>query len=350
MPLSSPTLEELVTRIVGDIDSRLPSLFARIPQNPANVFAQAVAGLTYGAYGYIDQRVKQILPTTADEEGLSEWSRVTQTPRKAATKAVVPVSMTITTLNTVISEGSTFRRSDGALYEVLADLTASTNPFTFEVTAVETGAAYSVTSGTVLALTEYVQGLGTSATATADGDGEDIEDLELWRGRVLEALRDAAHGGARNDYIRWAKEVEGVGNAWVVDSTPPFVDLRIVTNDEDDLEAGAPLIASVQAYVDDDDRKPVNAVPVVLSAIVNAQAVTFSALSPNTDAVKDAITEALTTLLKAIRAPGRTLYRNEVIAAVVNTGVVTSFTMTVPASDVTYGAAEIPTLGVVTFP
>ena len=121
MALESPTLPELITRIIGDIDSRLPELLVRIPQNPANVFATAVAGLTYGAYGYIDKQVLQILPTTADEVGLSEWARVTQTPRKAATKAVVPVSMPITTLGTIISDGTTFRRDDGALFEVTED-------------------------------------------------------------------------------------------------------------------------------------------------------------------------------------------------------------------------------------
>ena len=350
MALESPTLPELITRIIGDIDSRLPELLVRIPQNPANVFATAVAGLTYGAYGYIDKQVLQILPTTADEVGLSEWARVTQTPRKAATKAIVPVSMPITTLGTVISDGTTFRRDDGALFEVTEDLTASSDPYTFEVTAVEAGESYTVTSGTVLKLTQYKEGLGTQATATADGEGEDIENLELWRGRILEALRDADHGSAKADYIRWAKEVEGVGQAWVIDSIPPFVDIRIVSNDEEDLEAGAPLIASVQAYMDDDDRKPVNAVPLVDSATVTAQPFTFGALSPNNAATQAAITAALTTLLKAIRTPGRTLYRNEAIAAVVNTGVVTSFTLTVPSGDVSYGTVEIPTLGVITFP
>ena len=351
MPLERPTLPELVARIVGDVDTRLPALFARVPQNPANVFCDAVAGMTHGAYGYIDQQMVQVLPTTATGPYLAAWGKMLGLTIRPATFAVVPLSIVATTLPTTMPIGTLFRRSDGTLYETIEELSATTNPFAFSVTALEAGAAGTVTTGTVLAMTPFIPALGVSATATADGEGEDDESEETYRGRILAEFRVKPQGGADADYIKWAKEVPGVGYAWVVDSAPPYVDLRIATNDENDLTAGVPLKAAVQAYILDvplKRRKPVNAILLTASIIVTPQAFTFSVFTPNTLATRTTVDAALAALLVTIRTPGTTLRKNAVIAAIENTGVLTAFTLTVPAADVVYGPSEIPTMGTVT--
>lgn len=346
MTVARPTLAEIITRHVDDIDSTNPELLAKITSSPMNVFARASAGLAHGLYGYTDSLFLQSLPTTASGAYLDRWGSLLGVQRLQPTKAR-PVGRFVTAGSYTATAGDILRRGDGVLYEVVGDTTVA-SPYTdVNLIAVDAGADGSVLDGAALVITPAITGIDTAVVVQGDADGEDIEEDEAYRLRVLARLQTPPQGGSEADYIAWAKSVAGVGNAWVVDSsTSPYVDVRIVTNDPDDLEAGVQLVQDVQDYID--SVRPVTAIPTVNTATVTEQDITITGLTGASHADVEA---ALASFYASasIRVPGVTVYDTALIAAIQNVTGVISFTLTSPTGNPSYGTTEFPILGTVTW-
>ena len=347
MAVERPTLDAIIARHVNDIDSTNPDLLAKITQSPMNVFARAGAGLAHGLYGYADSLFAQSLPIKAKGAYLDRWGELLGVLRKQATKAR-PVGRFVTATSGSATTGDTLRRGDGIIYEVLGDV-AVASPYTdVPLIAVDAGSGGSVSDGAALTISPALDAIDTAVVVQGDADGEDLETDEAYRVRILARLQAPPQGGSEADYIAWARAVAGVGDAWVIESTAPHVDVRIVTNDILDLEAGVQLIADVQAYLE--TKRQVTAIVVVASAAVFTQNVQISGLNPNTQAMEDAITESLTNFYSspAIRSPGVSVYETALIAAIQNTVGVVTFTLDTPSGTQSYGLAGFPVFGTLT--
>lgn len=347
MAVERPTLDAIISRVVDDIDSTNPDLLVKIAQSPMNVFARATAGLSHGIYGYCDFLFRQSLPTKATGAYLDRWGTLLGVNRLQATKAR-PIGRFVTASSGSATAGDILRRGDGVLYEVLAD-TAVASPYTdVQLLAIEAGEDGSVLDGAALTISPSLAGIDTAVVVQGDADGEDIETDEALRVRILARLQRPPQGGSEDDYIAWARSVAGVGNAWVITSNPPHVDVRIVTNDPDDLEAGVQLIQDVQDYLD--TRRQVTAIVVVDTAAVFVQNVQISGLSPDTAAIQDAVEASLEAFYAspAIRNPNVTVYETALIAAIQNTEGVTTFTLDSPTGPQNYGLAGFPVFGTLT--
>lgn len=351
MAVERPSLDALVERIIGDIDSTNPELYASVPKTPMNVFATAEAGLIHGLYGYADFLFRMALPLEGGASGLflDRWGALLGITRRPAS-AATPTIRFVATSSGTISAGVTVRRSDGLLYEI-GDATAfSSGNNDVMFIATETGVASSIADGATVTLTEAITGLALTGTVQGDADGEDEESDADYGGRIRDRLRSTPQGGSEADYIAWALAVTGVGYAWLVDTLSPFIDIRIVSNDEADLTPSPALITAVQAYID--ERRPVTAIPTVSAPTITERAVTLTSLTPNTASTQAAVTAALETFWAqvAVRQPGTTVYLTALDAAIQNASGVTTFTRTVPAADITNDPDEISVLGVVTLP
>ncbi|WP_343120076.1 baseplate J/gp47 family protein, partial [Clostridioides difficile] len=73
-----------------------------------------------------------------------------------------------------------------------------------------------VSKGSVAVLLGSINGIKSVTNKEDFKGGTDIEDEEHFRERVLVAEQEDKLSGASSDYIRWAKEVDGVGYAYVV--------------------------------------------------------------------------------------------------------------------------------------
>lgn len=347
--LEFPTLDDLVARIVDDIDTTSPALFASIVRSPMNVMATALAGIAHGLYGYMDFRARQCLPTDAVGVYLEKWGVLFGLPRRTTTRAA-PTIAVVTSGSGTIVKGTVWRRDDGTLYRAQAATAFTPSSVNVLLEAVDPGEEGSIEASVILTLAETVIGLALTGIVAADADGEDAEDDDAYRTRILARARAVPQGGAEADYIAWAKAVPGVGKAWVIDSTPPYVDVRIVSDDQDDLDPSSDLIDAVQAYID--DRRPVTAIPVVAAAALFTQNVNITSLTPNTATIRANVTAALRSFYRssAIQNPGVTVYDTAVSAAIQDAEGVTTFAKDEPTGNNYYGLAGFPILGTVSFP
>src|SRR5262245_61945516 len=119
MPLTRPTLSELVDRAAADIEARLPGTDARLRRSVLNVLARMQAGAVHGLYGAIEFLPRQIIPAQAEPEYLERWCSVWGIPRVPAAAATGNVTFTGTN-GAAIPAGTVVARSDGAEFTTTA--------------------------------------------------------------------------------------------------------------------------------------------------------------------------------------------------------------------------------------
>src|SRR5688500_17136270 len=118
MAFTRPSLEDLVTRVEGDIKSGL-GLVTLVRRSSLKVMARVLAGLSHLLFGYLVYVEKQAFPDTADTDYLEQWAAIWGVTRKAATFAEFTATVTGTG---TIPAGTTYRRADGAEYVTLTEV------------------------------------------------------------------------------------------------------------------------------------------------------------------------------------------------------------------------------------
>lgn len=298
MPFSRPDLPTLIERAIADIESRLPGADARLRRSNLNVLARVHAGAVHGLYGYLDWIAKQILVDTAEAEILERhaiiWLPSGRTPALYAVGQVVASGAE----GTVIPAGTLFKRADGTTYSSETESIIAGGQALVTVVADVAGQQGNATAGTALNPDSPIAGINAAVTVTVGAltGGADIEDDDALRARVLARIQQTPHGGARHDYITWAKEVPGVTRAWCypLEMGDGTVTLRFVRDNDASLIPDAAEVAVLQAYIQ--DRAPVGMHLFVVAPI--AAPIAFSIQStPATAAVKAAIEASLRDLI-----------------------------------------------------
>lgn len=240
-----PTLAELLSRVAGDIASRTEGR-AFIRRTVERALGFSVAGLAHGLHAHLAYLRFQLFPQTADENALAEWGDLLGEPRKAGSYAAGQVTFVGTGS---VPVGTLVADDDGALYRVGSPAAAGV----YNVASVETGTTKNLALGERLSLVSPVAGVSPNGVVSlALSGGADIEDLELWRARVLAALRAVLLYGAPGDYERWALKREGVTDAWEYDRRmgAGTVSLGFMFGGRDDVIPTADDVAAMQAYID----------------------------------------------------------------------------------------------------
>ncbi|MCJ0225443.1 baseplate J/gp47 family protein [Clostridioides difficile] len=106
-----------------------------------------------------------------------------------------------------------------------------------------------VSKGSVAVLLGSISGVKSVTNKEDFKGGTDIEDEEHFRERVLVAEQEDKLSGASSDYIRWAKEVDGVGYAYVVPEWAGPGTVKVLILDKNRKAATQELIDKVQEYI-----------------------------------------------------------------------------------------------------
>ncbi|HGM3507765.1 TPA: baseplate J/gp47 family protein [Clostridioides difficile] len=106
-----------------------------------------------------------------------------------------------------------------------------------------------VSKGSVAVLLGSINGIKSVTNKEDFKGGTDIEDEEHFRERVLVAEQEDKLSGASSDYIRWAKEVNGVGYAYVVPEWAGAGTVKVLILDKNRKAATQELINKVQEYI-----------------------------------------------------------------------------------------------------
>jgi len=286
------------------------------------------------------------LPTGADcNFAFSSYSQLDGV-RQVTTTGVNTFTVTAPLTGTVPASGTTL-------------VGFSSNEVT--IRSISTGKATNLAAFTGLSLTAGVAGitnLGMVGPLGLSGGSDQESNADL-RKRLLDRLRKPVANFNVAQIETVALAVTSITRVYVKEITPNIGQVTIYPL----VDGSTPPIPSTTKI--DEVKQAVLAIKpadtsdndvIVAQAATVSVAVTLTALTPNTANMKSSITQNLTQLFETQAAPGEVLTLDDIRSAINSTidtstgDGVTSFTMTVPAADVTPAPNQLPILGTTTYP
>jgi uncharacterized phage protein gp47/JayE len=349
MPFARPSLVDLMARAASDIEAGLPGADARLRRSNLAVIGRMHAGAVHGVYGYLEWLARQLMVDTAETVFLDRYAGIWGVLRVPASFAAGLVDVTGTN-GVTVPAGTQLQRSDGVGYTTTADAVIAAGAAQVPVAALVAGVAGNADVATRMAFVAPVSGVNSLALVAAGGltQGAERESDEALRGRVLARIQQPPMGGAKSDYEAWALEVAGVTRAWVypLENGPGTVVVRFVRDNDASLIPDAAEVEAVQDYID--DLRPVCA-QVTVEAPTAAPLNMTIQLTPNTLAVRNAVTAELTDVLQREAMPGGTILLSHLREAIsVAAGEVNNVLVS-PSADVDHDPGEMPVIGTITW-
>lgn len=383
MPFARPTLSDLRSQIMADINANLSSANAWLRKSVLYVLAIAMAGLAFLHYGYIDWISLNAVPWTATGEYLAAWGALKNVYQKSAVAAQLTVQFSNSSPGQTIGVGIGMQRTDGESYTIQTSATVAADG-TATVTVLDTtaGAAGNCAAGTQLTLSTTIDGVQSTAVVTGTVvTGVDTETTKAFGARVLAAFQQFPQGGAKVDYEKWALAIAGVTRAWCSPNGmgPGTVVLRFMMDNADASYGGFPQGTNgVSQYDQGPDglprdtvatgdqltvanaivsEQPVTALLYAVCPIANSLNFTISGLSTSSTTTRSAISAAISNVLFQNGDPrGGTINLNDIESAINGisgtggwlmesvTGTVGGVVTTYPG-NITSAMGQLPVLG-----
>jgi len=349
MAFERPTLNELVQRITTDLETKLGIVGARLRNSFTTLFGKVIAGAVHLLHGHLQYIAKQIFPDTADSENLARWASIWGLSKTEATFAQGYVTF-LGESDIEIPEGTELTSADGVIFKTMAVATTDAGTAIIQTRSTTAGEAGNADVGTVLTIISPITGLeGEATVSTAINGGEDEETDAALLVRLLDRIQAPPLGGAERDYVKWAKEVDGVTRAWAY---PLYLGIGtvavfFVNDDADPIIPTTADIAEVSAYIA--DKRPVTAAHFVFAP--TADPIDFNiTLFPQDDAeVQAAVEQELIDLFARESEPGGTILISHIREAIsISTGE-TDHILVSPTADVEASTGQIPVMGDITW-
>lgn len=347
MAYPRPSLVELQKRIYTDIVSNA-GIKSLLKRSIIRAISYALAGVVHLLFGFIDFVYKEAFPTTCSEAVLYIWAYIFNVPRKNASFSKRRVKF-LGANGSYIDQG-TILRMDEVEFIVQEGGYITGGFYSPMVECSLAGVNGNIETGAELSLAQPIAGVQPKIEVLeADAiDGEDIEDVELWRSRLIEKIQNTPHGGSLPDYEMWAKQIPGVTRAWPYENYTGlgFVGLAFVLDGALDIFPDSAKVNEVQTILN--SLRPVTANLVVFSPV--KQEIDFTIqLNPNTPAVQDAVTESLKDLFKREASPGGTVYISRIREAISLATGEDDHVLVSPTANIVSPTGNLAVLGTVTF-
>ena len=367
-PVFSPVFEEAESVILARVVGRISDEWRK---EPGDYIYDAVAP------GPLEVKQLQINQDSILKSGAAMYAEGPAMDRKLAEVGLTRIAATYNTrtLNVTADAGVVVPLGYTASVVVLDD---NGNPLNYNVetslifaaagtlvpaiTCKTAGTVGNVVNGSEFILSPAIPGVrivADNGTVTLARDTETDEEAYV---RYLEKINNPDTGGNRNDYVRWAKETEGVGAAKCIPLWNGNGTVRVLIVDASMLPAGAPLVLAVQTDIDPgstglgDGRAPCGAKVTVVAA--TSVPVTIAATSvtwdpeANVSEGEAAFTAAVQVYLTSLvfNVAGSQVVYVKILGLLSTTpGVINFAGLTVNAgtADVAVGAEAVATLGTV---
>ena len=228
---------------------------------------------------------------------------------------------------------------------------AAAAPPTVLVTALVAGDAGNADAATPVTLVSPIAGVVSDAVVAALGiaAGADAETDASLRARVLARIQAPPHGGNADDYEQWALAVPGVTRAWVFPLANGAGTVIVRFMMDDTYEDGIPEVLDVAAVQEAIDAvRPVTALVTVAAPVAVPLAFDIR-LTPDTAAIRAAVEAELSDLIFREAVPGGTLLISHIREAISIAAGEVDHTLLTPDADQTVTAAQINTLGTLTW-
>lgn len=292
-----PTVNEIRDILIANIESRLGQSVPLLPKAVWRVLAIAIAGIFVILYKFGSFQFLQIFPQTAGEEFLERWGNLVDINRSPAEGARIEIQCTGENGQVILTSSRIVNNLNGVVYLVDADATIVGGVAITTMIATKSGEIGNVSNGKVLSFVTPINGIDNKCTVTDTIDvGIDKENLDIYRGRVVDRFQKPPQGGAFTDYEQWAKEVATIINAYIYSGeTEGTVEVFIESDAGVDGIPSAGEITQVEDSINQVDRRPVTAELFVLPIIRTPFKVKVFGLVPNTPG--DDLTDAKASIL-----------------------------------------------------
>jgi uncharacterized phage protein gp47/JayE len=346
-----PTLPQLITTIRNDILTRLAAdtTLAALRRTDAEVYGRVQAAAVHTVYGYIDYLARNLLPDLAEEDWLERHANMKRCPRKAATFATGFARWDVATDGIPIPAGVVIQRDDLTSFTTTEKASSAGGVLRVPVICNTAGKAGNTDDGLTMRLVSPVTGLTSAGVADSIQGGADIEDLEVWRARVIERWYWTPQGGADGDYEVWAKEVAGITRAWTYRhwSGRGTVGVMVANSDLINPIPGAATVAAVKAYIE--PLAPVAGADIYVFA-PTPHVVDFQIrLNPDTTAVRYAVEAELLSMMLRDGVPEGVLKLSRISEAISIASGEYSHTLVSPAADISIGKGEVGVVGTISW-
>lgn len=238
--------------LVALVERAKSTLVAKTGQNnPAiDAIACAIAGVSYGQYGYQDQLFRELSPETASEPWLYLHAKRHNVDRLLPTFSHGFVRFEQLGNVVLIPKGTLITSSLG--FEFVTTEAQYSN-VDVAVIALASGSSSSLINGAVLTLVKAISGINPdNVLSLGISGGADIEDIEHWRQRVCTAFNKGVLVGRRSDYEAWAISAHvDVDYAWALDNTPELGMVQVLIGARENnptLPQG--VVDTVQDYIE----------------------------------------------------------------------------------------------------
>lgn len=351
-------LDQIASRIRGDMRREIPGTDATIWPNNLSIFAKVFAA----AIHEIDLRTawiyRQIFASTADGRHLERHAYEYGLARKPASRATGYIETISTAANRFYPAGISFL-SDGVTFKTVAQARSDENgAIRFLVRSLTPGAASNRAGGEGLTLADVAlyPALTNDITVAAEGlgGGAEAETDNLLRARVLDRKRRPPQGGAIGDYEQMALAVSGVTHAWAYSfaSGPGTVGIWVLFDGRTNGIPTAADIATVQSAID--MKRLIRAESIVNAPVPVSVPITISLLAGDTESTRAAIEASLAAMFTERSRPGVAaspfrLSRSWIVEAISQAIGEDSHSLTAPAVDIIYSAGDMPVLGTITY-
>lgn len=351
MPFERPDLANLILRTAADVESRLEGTDAILRRHLCTVLARMDAGLAHELHGHLAWLARQLMPDTAEEEYMERWANIWRIYRKGATSASGPVPLREGQPGALVPAGTIMQRGDGVQYAVLASVEcAQDGTATAQCQAVLPGISGNAGPGCRLSLVAPLIGIQASLIAPEgfSGGAEEENDASL-RSRLLERIQRPPRGGSVKDYVDWTLEVPGFTRAWVEPCGMGLGTVIVWPLMDGVYQDGIPQEADLQRLREHLDAVRPATADVYVCALVPKLLNPHIHISPDTPAVRAAVTEKLQAIIRRDAVPAGVLLHSRLREAISTAAGEEDHALLYPLDNVQHAKGHIAALGEITW-
>lgn len=373
MPITVPTIQEIIDQVQADLQSRITDpVVPAIRNSNLDILSRVLGGGLSGNYQQIEFAVNNVLfINTAVEFALLEfhapiWGVIPGAGFKATG------NLDITGLEAaVIPTGTTIRRlSDDLIYVVTENIGIVAGVANVPVDAAEVGDAFNSVAGTAFQLVSSVTGIDPNCFVDSNGItlGDDAEEIESIRRRILDVTQFRSSGGKLSDYTTFVANAGLDTNFSWIQNKPGgvkgtvkvfFMMLRTSNTSFDPVPTGSDVTIVDEFLI---TQEPAGIDVEVTAPLIEPKAFTISGLSPTGAVSEAAVIEALKDLFDREANPniaeafsrqlGLVNYNGTILLSHIYqalASVTADFTLDSPTTNITVALDSIATVGTVTF-
>ncbi|EOI1326883.1 baseplate J/gp47 family protein [Citrobacter koseri] len=343
-----PELPQLIATIRSDLLTRFQQDVV-LRRMDAEVYARVQAAAVHTLYGYLDYLARNMLPDLCDEDWLYRHARIKRCPRKDAVAASGFARWDGIGGTPTLPAGTQIQRDDQVTFTTTQTVTASDGLLRVPVVADVAGSAGNTDDGTALRLGTPVSGIPSTGYADTLNGGDDVEELEMWRARVMERYYWTPQGGADPDYVIWAKEIAVITRAWTFRhyQGTGTVGVMVATSDPANPAPGDDVVQAVREHIL--PRAPVAGSGLFVFAAAEKVIPVTIALAKDTPEIRTAVTAELNSLMLRDGQPSGKVYVSRISEAISLATDEVAHQLRAPTVDVVLGQTELPVLGDITW-